>query len=77
VFEPGDWVWLHLRKECFSEKQLSKLLPQGDRPFEVVEHINDNAYKLDLPGEYGISASFNVANLSPFNVGDDLRTNPS
>jgi hypothetical protein len=77
VFEPGDWVWLHLRKECFSEKQLSKLLLQGDRPFEVVEHINDNAYKLDLPGEYGISASFNVANLSPFNVGDDLRTNPS
>jgi len=42
-----------------------------------VEHINDNAYKLDLPGEYGISASFNIANLSPFNVGDDLRTNPS
>jgi hypothetical protein len=77
VFEPGDWVWLHLRKECFSEKQRSKLLPQGDRPFEGVEHINDNAYKLDLPGEYGISASFNVANLSPFNVGDDLRTNPS
>ena len=77
MFEPGDWVWLHLRKECFSEKQLSKLLLQGDRPFEVVEHINDNAYKLDLPGEYGISASFNVANLSPFNVGDDLRTNPS
>jgi hypothetical protein len=42
-----------------------------------VEHINDNAYKLDLPSEYGVSASFNVAYLSPFDVGDDLRTNPS
>jgi hypothetical protein len=42
-----------------------------------VEHINDNAYKLDLPGEYGVSASFNVADLSPFDVGDDLRANPS
>jgi hypothetical protein len=42
-----------------------------------VEHINDNAYKLDLPGEYGVSASFNVADLSSFDVGDDLRANPS
>jgi hypothetical protein len=30
-----------------------------------------------LPGEYGVSASFNVADLSPFDVGDDLRANPS
>jgi hypothetical protein len=59
------------------EKRHSKLLPRGDRPFQVVERINDNAYKLDLPGEYGVSASFNVADLSPFDVGDDLRTNPS
>ena len=38
--------------------------------------INDNAFKLDLPGEYNISATFNVSNLSPFDVGDDSRTNP-
>ncbi|XP_031251426.1 uncharacterized protein LOC116109337 [Pistacia vera] len=49
----------------------------GDGPFQVVERINYNAYKLDLPGEYGVSASFNVADLSPFDVGDYLRTNPS
>jgi hypothetical protein len=42
-----------------------------------VERINDNAYKLDLLGEYGVSASFNVVDLSSFDVGDDLRTNPS
>jgi hypothetical protein len=77
VFEPRDWVWLHLRKDRFLEKRRSKLLPRGDGPFQVVERINDNAYKLDLPGEYGVSASFNVADLSPFDVGDDLRTNPS
>ena len=77
VFEPGDWVQLHLRKDRFPEKRRSKLLPRGDEPFQVVERINDNAYKLDLPGEYGVSASFNVADLSPFDVGDDLRTNPS
>ncbi|KAL5801030.1 hypothetical protein ACOSQ3_032662 [Xanthoceras sorbifolium] len=76
VFEPGDWVWLHMRKERFPVQRRSKLLPRGDGPFQVIERINDNAYKLDLPGEYNVSASFNVSDLSPFDVGDDLRTNP-
>ncbi|KAL5801031.1 hypothetical protein ACOSQ3_032663 [Xanthoceras sorbifolium] len=76
VFEPGDWVWLHMRKERFPVQRRSKLLPRGDGPFQVIEKINDNAYKLDLPGEYNVSASFNVSDLSPFDVGDDLRTNP-
>ena len=38
--------------------------------------INDNAYKLDLPSEYNVSATFNVIDFSHFDVGDDLRTNP-
>jgi hypothetical protein len=76
VFEPGDWVWLHMRKERFPAKRCSKLLPRGDGPFQVLERINDNAYKLDLPGEYNVSATFNVTDLSPFDVGGDLRANP-
>ena len=51
------------------------MLPRGDDPFQVLERINDNAYKLDLPGEYNVSSTFNVADLSPFDVCDDLRTN--
>ncbi|XP_057811708.1 LOW QUALITY PROTEIN: uncharacterized protein LOC131025929 [Salvia miltiorrhiza] len=51
VFEPGDWVWLHMRKERLPEQRRSKLLPRGDGPFQVLERINDNAYKLDLPGD--------------------------
>ena len=43
----------------------------------MLERINDNAYKIDLPGEYQVSATFNVADLSPFdNAGADSRTNP-
>jgi hypothetical protein len=76
VFEPGDWVWLHMRKKRFPAKRRSKLLPRGDGPFQVLERINDNVYKLDLPGEYNVSATFNVTDLSPFDVGDDLRANP-
>jgi hypothetical protein len=41
---------------------------RGDGPFQVLERINDNAYKLDLPGEYNVSAIFNVTDLSPFDV---------
>ena len=52
------------------------MLPRGDGPFQVLERINDNAYKLDLLGEYTVSATFNVIDLSPFDAGDDLRTNP-
>ena len=76
LFEPGDWVWVHMRKERFPARKRSKLHPRRDGPFQVLERINDNAYKLDLPGEYNISATFNVSNLSPFDVGDDLRMNP-
>ncbi|KAH9734857.1 hypothetical protein KPL71_017535 [Citrus sinensis] len=76
VFQPGDWVWLHMRKERFPIQWLSKLLPRGDGPFQVVARINDNAYKLDLSGEYNMSATFNVSDLSPFDVGEDSRTNP-
>jgi hypothetical protein len=31
---------------------------------------------MDLLGEYGVSATFNVSGLSSFNIGDDSRSNP-
>ena len=51
------------------------MFPIGDGPFQVLEHINDSAYNLDFPGEYNVNATFNVTNLSHFDVGDDLKTN--
>ena len=65
-----------MRKERFLASRRSKLHPRGDGPFQVPVGNNDNAYKLDLLGEYNISATFNVSDLSPFDVGDDSRTNP-
>jgi len=41
-------------------------MPRSDGPFEILEKVGPNAYKVDLPGEYGVSASFNVADLSPY-----------
>ncbi|RVW46460.1 Transposon Ty3-I Gag-Pol polyprotein [Vitis vinifera] len=51
LFEPGDWVWVHMRKERFPTCRRSKLHPRGDGPFQLLERINDNAYKLDLSGD--------------------------
>ncbi|KAL4556795.1 hypothetical protein LXL04_034957 [Taraxacum kok-saghyz] len=47
-------------------RRASKLQPQADGPFKVIKRINDNAYKIDLPSHYNVSAAFNVTDLSLF-----------
>ncbi|KAD4384563.1 hypothetical protein E3N88_24731 [Mikania micrantha] len=80
VFKEGDLVWVHLSKDRFSRGRFGKLQPRADGPFTILERINDNAYKVDLPGHYNVSATFNVADLSPFLPTDDdpfdSRTSP-
>ncbi|KAA3449090.1 gag-pol polyprotein [Gossypium australe] len=70
TFEPGDMVWLHLRKDRFPTLRHSKLMPRAAGPFKILTKINDNAYVLDLPAEFGVSTSFNVADLKPY-AGED------
>jgi hypothetical protein len=65
-FEPGDLVWLHLRKERFPDLRKSKLMPRADGPFKILEKINENAYKLDLPANFGVSPTINIADLNPY-----------
>ena len=71
-------MWLHLRKERFPQQCKSKLSPRGDGPFKVLEKINDNAYRIELPIEYSnVSATFNVKDLLPFVGEHESRTTPS
>jgi hypothetical protein len=78
LFKPGDLIWIHLRKERFPDQRKSKLMPRGDGPFRVLAKINDNAYKIDLPPSYGVSNTFNVAELLPYTSEDtsESRTTP-
>jgi hypothetical protein len=66
TFQPGDLVWLHLRKERFPELRKSKLMPRADGPFKVLQRVNENAYKLDLPADFGVSPTFNIVDLKPY-----------
>jgi hypothetical protein len=62
-------------KERFPTHRRTKLHHWGDGPFQILEKINDNAYKVDLPSEYNVSATFNVYDLFPYDAGDDSRSN--
>ncbi|GJS16697.1 RNA-directed DNA polymerase [Tanacetum coccineum] len=46
-----------------------------DGPFRVLKKINDNTYKIELPGHYNVSATFNVAKLSPYKGDSDDEPN--
>ena len=44
IFEVGDLVWVHLRKNRFPNHRKTKLDARADGPFEVLERLNNNAY---------------------------------
>jgi len=57
-------------------------MARSDGPFEVIEKVGSNAYKLQLLGDTAVPATFNIGDLSPY-VEDtmkdpsNLRSNPS
>ncbi|XP_048552596.1 uncharacterized protein LOC125532671 [Triticum urartu] len=73
---PLPLVWVHLWKDRFPDQRKCKLQPHGDGPFKVLAKINDNAYKIDLLMDYGVSPTFNVSDLSPYFGPSESRTTP-
>jgi hypothetical protein len=55
-----------LRKDRFPELRKSKLMPRAAGPFKVLPQINENAYKLDLPIDFGVSPTFSIVDLKPY-----------
>nr|GEZ59370.1 hypothetical protein [Tanacetum cinerariifolium] len=72
LFEEGDLVLIHLRHAQLPQGRFGKLHPRVDGPFRILKKINDNAYKVKLPGHYGDSDTFNVADLSPYTPNTDF-----
>ncbi|GAV89314.1 hypothetical protein CFOL_v3_32732, partial [Cephalotus follicularis] len=75
VFKEGDLVWIHLRQKRFPAGRFGKLKPREMLHLKFYS-INGNAYKIELPSEYNVSGTFNVADLSPYyDDKADLRVN--
>ena len=54
-------------------------MPRAAGPYKIIEKINDNAYKLELPPEFRVSLTFNIAGLKPYLGEEDeheSRTTP-
>ncbi|XP_077221921.1 uncharacterized protein LOC143855725 [Tasmannia lanceolata] len=50
----GDLVWIHLRKERFPPRKFGKLQDRVDGLFRMLKKIRDNAFKIELPGDYDV-----------------------
>ena len=71
VFQPGDMVWVVLTKDRMPSHEYNKLRSRKIGPVEVLERINDNAYRLQLPAHMKTSNVFNVKFLSKFRGDND------
>ncbi|GKA90091.1 RNA-directed DNA polymerase [Tanacetum coccineum] len=74
LYKESDLVWIHLHKERFLAGRFGKLKPRADGPFRVLKKINENAYKIELPNHYDVSATFNVVDLSPYKGCSEYET---
>ncbi|KAL6519096.1 hypothetical protein OROGR_018416 [Orobanche gracilis] len=82
-FKVDDFVWAILTKDRFPAHTYNKIAAKKIGPVEIVEKINSNAYRLQLPSHVETSDVFNVKHLVPFvgdsssddDVGSDSRAN--
>ncbi|VFQ88052.1 unnamed protein product [Cuscuta campestris] len=65
LFDVGDFVWAVLTKDRFPVGEYDKLKDRKIGPCEIVQRINDNAYRLRLPSHLKTSDVFNVKHLTP------------
>lgn len=53
----------HLLKDQFPISKYNKIQDKKFGPYRILNKINDNAYTIDLPFEFGISSTFKVVDL--------------
>jgi hypothetical protein len=69
VFQEGEMVMTHLRKDRFPQVTYNKLKYKKIGPCQIMKKIFDNAYQLELPKKFDISLIFNVYDLYEFHEG--------
>ncbi|KAK1804741.1 hypothetical protein P4O66_003592 [Electrophorus voltai] len=69
VYLPADQVWLSMTDFC-KLGSCRKMGPKYIGPFEIIKHMNDVAYQLNLPARYHVSSE-------PLKVSAHYRTDIS
>jgi len=69
IFNLGTWPGFTSGR---NSKRKSKLVTRSDGPFEILERIGPNAYKVDLLQAYGVSATFTVADRPYYAENEEL-----
>ena len=62
----GDQVMVRLRPERYSLGTATKQHARSAGPFRVLSRVGENAYVVDIPPLWGISSTFNVADLAAY-----------
>ena len=52
-------------------------MPRAMGPFKINDKYGNNAFKMDLPEEFGIFSTFNIGDLTPYIGDSELWTIPS
>ena len=55
---------------------VKKLQARGVGPFKILRRVGPNAYVVDLPPEYGINSTFNVADLVAYKEPTEILSHP-
>ena len=54
-----------MRKDKFPLRRKSRLMVRRYGPYKIMQRVGDNPYKVKLPGDMNISATFNVGTSLP------------
>ena len=54
---------VRIRPERFPPRPVKKLHARSAEPFKILTKLNDNAYVIDLPKDFGINPTFNIEDL--------------
>ncbi|CAA7052803.1 unnamed protein product [Microthlaspi erraticum] len=66
LFAAGDMVWVYLTRDRLPAHEYNKLKSRKIGPVKILEVINPNAYRLDLPPNIKTANVFNMKYMSPF-----------
>ena len=76
LFNEGDLVVVHPRKNRFPTGTYNKLKDKKIGHIRILQKIRDNAYKIDFPADMNISNTFNVVDIFEYFPPNEFSLQP-